>query len=115
MCRKWKLLKFPKYPDKLEAHFETISKLLPISDIEPQRVENDLTPLPRAKTVEPTKTKADMKIPCRFGQYFTQRSFAIEKKELTTYRQALISSTVEMCPEAIQDEFQTLNENEHGF
>ena len=67
---------------------------------------------PTGNTIEPLKANREVKNPTRFGQYFTHSSVIDENKEPFSYKQALKSSSAEKWLDAMQEEVQSLNENE---
>ena len=85
----------------LEAHLEPIRIVPDMSASEMYRALCDPL-LITANTIEPQKAKREVKVPKRFGQYFTHSSVINNEKEPHSYKQALKSGRVETWLDAMQ-------------
>ena len=79
------------------------------SDLQEAVTQRDL----RCKTCnfKPAKAKGEVKIPSRFGKYFTHGSFLSEESELLTYKQGVESSSSAKWIESMKGDMQSLKEN----
>ena len=71
--------------------------------------------LPTTNTMESLKAKTEVKVPTRFGQYFTHSSVIKEEKGPLLYEKASNWSSAETWVDTLQEKIQNLIENEMWY